>query len=384
MKRYFISIFFCVFLFIGATAQIDQEIRLFVDSTELIVNNGRKLLIKKIEENDNLKAKEIFDYLNDITSKKSYSAFNYTEEIYINLLICDWFKLSQLMSEFGNEFNKTPLPNVSPISKNLYDLIVKKSDSLMVDNQNNVVDSENRKINEILIHLLKTGQTDEQYNQMLKDFNNEFKPSKYSYFVKQYLPPVRIKLAYAWSIGSGMVLTTGKLADNFRPNASVNISMDINVGNVFSSLYLNASGLKLKVPFSATSGSETLNFEKNETFHYLNAGLKGGYFFVRDDRFHLAPYLSISGSFLESKRYEPEDDEKEFQIFNSFTYGFGLNAEIKIKDFTRPNFYTYYGKYYISVKLDGGYNFIAKSKHPEFKGDTPFFSVAFVMGFGEF
>jgi hypothetical protein len=78
-----------------------------------------------------------------------------------------------------------------------------------------------------------------------------------------------------------------------------------------------------------TSDTDTLNFELNEKFSYLDAGLKGGYFIVRSNRFHLAPYASISGSHLESTKYDdPKDKDLEYEIFNSFTYG--IAAELFI------------------------------------------------------
>ena len=198
------------------------------------------------------------------------------------------------------------------------------------------------------------------------------------------MPRVRVKASFAWSLGSGMVITTGKLANNYKSNASINMSMDINIEKLFTSLYLNASGLKLKEPFSVTLNSEIITFNRNESFHYLDAGLKGGYFFIRNERFHVAPYLSISGSFLESKRFDPEDNEKEYQVFNSFTYGGGLHTEVKIKDLSYTNVYGYAQRSYISLKMEGGYNVIAKFNDNLSKGNTPYFTVAFVWGFGEF
>ena len=133
-------------------------------------------------------------------------------------------------------------------------------------------------------------------------------------------------------------------------------------------------------------GIETIDFNKNESFQYLDAGLKCGYFFIRNGRINFSPYFSISASFLESKRYDSEDDNKEYKVFNSFTYGPGIHNEIKLKEFNTSNRYYYYGyeHSYISFKVDAGYNFIAKFKDEYFKGNTPYVMVGLIWGIGDF
>lgn len=76
-----IKYLFICFILVSATpdidAQINKEIKAFVDSTELIVNNGSKMLEAKIIENDFVKGREIYDYHTEITAGKTYSALDY-------------------------------------------------------------------------------------------------------------------------------------------------------------------------------------------------------------------------------------------------------------------------------------------------------------------
>jgi hypothetical protein len=162
--------------------------------------------------------------------------------------------------------------------------------------------------------------------------------------------------------------------------------MDFNVDRVFTSLYLNATNLKLKEPFTAISSYDTLDFTLDEKFSYLDGGLKAGYFFIRNHRFHLAPYISISGSFLESMRYDdPDDNDLEYEVFNSFTYGAGLHTEVKLLHFATSNYYYYGGTdSHLSLKLEAGMNKMAKFKDPYAVGEITYITCALVWGFGQF
>ena len=182
-----------------------------------------------------------------------------------------------------------------------------------------------------------------------------------------------------------MVFTTGDLASNFSNNASFNMGMDINIHKLFTSLYLHGSILKLQEPFMAVWRTDSLNLMCDEKFSYLDAGLKTGYFIVRNNCFHLAPYASLSGSFLESTKFDdPSDNELEYEVFNSFTYGAGLHTEIKLYEYEYPSFYYGVTKGYLSMKLETGYNKILKFKDVLSTGDTPYFILAIVIGFGQF
>lgn len=132
------------------------------------------------------------------------------------------------------------------------------------------------------------------------------------------------------------------------------------------------------------SDTDTLDFVEGEKFTYFDGGLKAGYFLIRSKRFHLAPYVSVSGGFLESTKFEyEEDDDLEWEIFNSFTYGGGLHTEILLYEIP-GNEYSTGSPGYFSLKLEAGYNKILKFKDTYAEGDMPYFICALVLGFGRF
>lgn len=100
----------------GVNAQIDKEIKAYIDSTEIIVNNGRKMLESKIIEGDFPKAREIYRYLTELTTEKTYSAFSYTEHLLLNIILSEWENLTQFMFFYPERINKRIYQNAYNIN----------------------------------------------------------------------------------------------------------------------------------------------------------------------------------------------------------------------------------------------------------------------------
>jgi hypothetical protein len=378
-----ISLLFIVFP-LKVKSQIENEIKAYVDSTEIIVNNGRKMLVKSLTEHNYPKAFEIYQYLTNLTLKKNYSAFYYSEDIYINMLMGDWNNLLIYMLDYSNKIKKTVYPDSYAIMPVLYKRLSPACDSLFMVCKKSGCDKESEKVLGLLFHLIGKGSADNEYNDMLIAFRKEYKETRYADFLNNYMPHRKIQGTVSWAIGSGGIFTTGKLSENFSSNVSFNMAMDISIQKVYASLYLNSANLKLNIPFSVTGETENLTFDKDESFHYLDAGLKAGYFIIRNGKFRFAPYGSASGSFLESRLYDTEKDGKEYRIFNSFTYGAGLYGELKITEFQSHNMYGASVTNYIGLKMETGYNVVNKFKSEAYKGNLPYASIALVWGFGDF
>lgn len=342
------------------------------------------MILKNLSENNIEKANEVYLYLSKTTSNENYAAFYYIEDLYINLIARNWLTVSDYMENYSNKIQKTIYPSSNDMVSILYKILMEKSDTLMTQLKNSIIDEESKQVIELFLYILKSEQADEHYNNLLIGFGNDYPDSKYNNFIKFFLPGKKNHSSMAVSLGSGVVFTTESLAQFFESNASFNMSFDINVQKVFTSLYLNTTGLKLKEPFSAVSDQHVLDFRYNESFHYLDAGLKGGYFILRNSHLHLTPYLSISGSSLKSNRFEPVDDDMEFEAFNSFAYGGGIHVELKIKDFEYSNLYGSRMNSFISMKADAGYNVISKINEKFFEGNIPYISLALVWGIGKF
>ncbi|HET6557753.1 MAG TPA: hypothetical protein VFG54_10600 [Prolixibacteraceae bacterium] len=384
-KSLFLTILLLILFLFNGEAQIANEIKAYVDSTEVQVINGRKLLIQKLTEKDDHKAKEIYLYLSALSTDNNSAAFNYTENIYANLLFENWNTLITYMQEYRQKISTFTYPANDPLARVFYDRISTVTDSLMLESQESGLDKESQKVIQLTLHLLKVRTADPEYDRLYKAFRQEYKQSVYSDYVTSYLPAASVKASMSFSGGSGIIFPTGKLGDSFSPNARGNFSIDFSVNKVYVSFYLTGSGLHLKSPFTATSQSDTLFFDNDESFSYLEGGMKTGYFLLRNKWLQVAPYVNISGTTLESKRFDDEEEnDKEFAVLNSFTFGPGIHTAIKLYENTKTDVNGYQNLYFFSLKVDAGYNLHAKYDQKLFKGNTPNVMVGLVMGIGNF
>jgi hypothetical protein len=381
-----------VFIFAGilsVQAQIENEIRNYVDSTELLMNNGRKLLVQKILDEDILKARKIFYYLKDESASKKCTSFYYGEELYIYMALSDWnnwFNHAEKISELNNQgicYNFT-----EKYSDKLYKFLYQKVDSIQKEVDLQDFNAEDRELLNIFLYLVKSGKVDDEYDLKVNNFKKKYKNSKYNNFLTQFLPAPTFKGAFAYSVGPTYIIPNQKLAEVFNSGYLFNLTMDFNIKKVYTSLYVNTGLLELATPiyFSDNNNNVVMTFNPGEKFSITGGGLSLGYFLVRSKIFHLTPFVTIGGYTLESNLYEDERDP-EYQIYNSFTYGPGLHTELKLFEFNLDQgMYGYYGqsKSYISLKLDAGYDFITKHNSVDFKGNQTYFRFGLSWGIGEF
>jgi hypothetical protein len=303
------------------------------------------------------------------------------------MLTNDWNTVESAILYYEKYKNKILYPGCVELTQVLYEMTQKRTEQIEASCNQASINEQTKRIIEVLLQYIRNGNAKDSYNKWLMSYRKEFDNPQYEAFEKGFLPRMILKSAWNFSFGSGMVFATDGLSNSYSNAAMFSFGMDFNVQKVFTSLYFQGASLKLKEPFTVYSGIDTMKFEVDEKFPYLNFGLKGGYFLLRNERFHIAPYLTISGSSLKSDRYdEPEDNDLEYEIFNSFTYGAGLHTEIKLLDIPYRSYYYMGGmnQGYFSIKLEAGYNKILRFKDQYAKGDTPYFICSLVLGFGDF
>lgn len=382
----FAALFFSVF---SSNAQLLDEIRAYVDSSEVVFNNGRRMLYQSISDSDVIRSEKLFILLKEEAAKKHCSAFSYNEELYINLLLKDW---KSWLANAENYKNRIALAGCYSFQDNyverLYNLTIKNIEDI----ENSLVDidlqTDERELIQLYLYLIKNN-PDEIYSVRYKNLKKNHSKTLYSEFIKGYMPRPVTKGAFAFSIGPTLMIPSGKLADNFNTGVLFNYTMDFNIGKVYSGFHFDAGSLELTQAINFVDGGNNVvhTFTPGDKFSIVGGGLYGGYFLVRNKRFQLAPYVKIGGYTLESTLYNDVDDP-EYEILNSFVYGPGLHTEIKLTEFTLD---PYYGTLpgmesnsYLSLKLDIGYDIVTQKINPDFKGNLPYLRVGLVWGIGNF
>lgn len=376
-----------VFVLVPAQSQIINELKSFVDSTEIIFNNGRRMMYQSLATGDVAKAREVYTYLNDESRKKQCKAFSYNEELYINLLLSDWEGWLQNAEEYTERIKITSCYNYSEsYVERYYNLAYKSLDRLKNEMQKQNLHPEQRDLLSIYFNLIAHDQDNEIYKVLYKAFQRNYPLSTYTEFLKGYLPKPSIKRSMVFSLGPTVVIPTGQLSKVFSPGVLFNYTMDFNIGKVYAGFHFDAGSLELLKPIGFTDGMQQVFFNPGERFSFVGGGLYMGYFLLRSGRIHIAPYMNIGGYTFESNLYPNNDPE--FQIFDSFVFGPGIHTEFRIAEFTIDSYYgTTPGiqpKSYVSLKMDIGYDIVTQKVNPLYSGNLPYLRFGLVWGIGNF
>jgi len=367
--------------------QIGEEIRSYVDSSEIVLKNGRRLLLNSLREHNYDKAGEVYLYLRKEMDNKPYDAFNYEELLYINMILGNWSIFADKAKNFKVFIQNSTYPETYPLIDPLYKIVLNRNDQILENLNNSKIDDQGQKVAALFLHLIKQQQTDETYDEMYRAFMRQYSNSAYNDFLTLYLPRPSLYLAWSWSIGAHAMATTGSLERYFPSGVGGFMAMDLNYRELYTSLFVGFATLDLKKEFIEPLLGVDTEFNKGENFSYGQVDIKGGYFILRNDRFHLAAFFNLGGAWLQSTRFDPEDgNDPDIYLFNTFKYGPGLHAEVKLGEWNYQGGYMgrVPAKHYVSIKFEAVYNFLNKAESTKFNGDIYNVNLGLVWGFGHF
>lgn len=364
-----------------AHSQIGDEIRGYVDSTEVIVNKGRQLLLQKLKADDFTKTAEIYNYLNELTEANIFKAFSHSEKLSISTLTNDWNSVLLLLQNYDRESKQYAYQQAFPIMMFLRESLEKKEAELKQKIDEAALPAQETELLHIFLRLIAGQRFNTETHNMAEAFRAAYKTTPYDAFLNANFPQNPIIGTMSFALGPMMLFPSGKIASDYKLHVGIDFSMDYNRNRLYTSLFVSGAGARSKKDFDAEIDNDSVFFDTNDKFSYLNVGIKAGYMMVSTGKFCAGPYVSIGGTVFESNLYK-DSNEDEYQIFNAFALGIGLHTEVQLFQFEQ---YNYYGstKSYIGLKLDGGYSLITKHQHG-YKGNMPYASLSFVWGIGSY
>jgi hypothetical protein len=367
-------------------SQIDSEIRNFVDSAEIIITNGRKLLLNSILDGDNQKAIEVYEYLMKTTEKRTVKAFYYSEILVINIVTENFSEFARYAKNY-KEFR-----DIRRVGKTFefYELVLeeikKKGDEIRNTLKQSSLPNYEKQAVELFLCLIEDNNKGEKYSNLHSEFHRIKTNTGYEDFLRTFLPKPYKKMSMALSYGASGNMPTQKLAHYFYDFVASSMSVDFSFNRFYGSMFVTAGQTPLKKPFTTTTQSDIYYFSAKEKFNYTEAGFLFGYYFSRNDRYNLALYISSAGASLSSNRYGTSESEKEITIFSQGCVSAGIHGEFRIFNYTPKyaNYYGHYGKGYLSMKLDLGIGNPVTFEMKEFEGKIAYSRLALVWGFGDF
>lgn len=379
---------------IPVKAQLDAHLLGYVDSTEIIMNNGRRLVYQSLAEGNYSKAEEVYNYLKAEADKRLCFAFNLNEDLYINLLLTNWNNWFSIARSYNEQISKSACYNFSEnYVERLFKLTQKNLQRINENLTQQTLVADESSLIELFLQLISNDELNQLYKARYNLFQKKYPASQYNGFFTKYFPKPPVKAGFSMSAGPTFVRPSGNLSEVFKNGTMINMTIDLNVGRLYSGLHVDAGWLDLKVPivFRDNSGQVVMSFNAGETFSLTGGGLYAGYFLFRTKHFQLAPFMKLGAYTFESMLYPDYDEynDPEFQIFDSFIFGPGLHTEFKLHEFTLDSYYSMFpgaeATSYISLKMDVGYDVVTTKKiSPDFKGNLPYLRLGLVWGFGNF
>ncbi len=372
---------------LSANAQIENEIRSFVDSTETIINNGKRLLASEVRTMNYEKAIEIYNYLNQKTKPDNCSAFSYNEHLLIALITSDWDTFLTKAEEYRKNIYPCH-PNTHSIQRELSEEFFKFNDMFYQNALDAGLNSEDSDLIELFYLSLNRQEESDKYEEEYRLFKKKYPQTRYVDFLKHYLPVPQISMAMIFSFGASAIFPQGNLGSNFT--YGVNPAMDIafTYQKWYFGLSVSTASIRSKYSFDTqTDRYETISFYPDDKFNFEIVGFKGGYSLLQSNWFKLTPFVELGGASLTSNIYPaPKNNNDEVRLFRSFYTGPGMIAEIKLAQFKGRNTYDWNATppSYLSLRLDGGYNLITNQKFDMLKGDAPYVSLKLTWAMGNF
>ncbi|MFW5983352.1 MAG: hypothetical protein ACOCQ4_02535 [bacterium] len=371
--------------FMKSYAQVEDEIKTFVDSTEIIVTQGRKMMAHKINEKKYEKVLEVYDYLNEKAAESDCYPFTYVENIYLFAVTAQWDRWIE-MAENYEEYNKPLCSQIDDrIIRYLFDDLQENDSLLKEDLENSSLKREDKDIISLFLFISENGADNMEYAKKLKEFRKSYPQTRFQTFLNKFMPDKPINASLGFSLGASQVSLTSNLAENFEPKTLVNFAMDFDVNRFHSSLTFSIGSLELQSPFSASLDGVQYDFEMNEDFHFLDAGVDLGFFIVKSKHINIAPYMHLGTTVLESKLFNDDYNEEELKLINKFTYGAGVSAEVKLFKFSHSN-YNYYiqrtvdSESFIGLKIEGGYNKVNGAEYNAYEGNYAYARFSLIYG----
>lgn len=388
MKR--TKLFLSAFVFFAtlntAKAQIDMESLLtnFVDTTELMVNNGRRMMIQHVQAGDFQGVAELYELLNERTRAKNCDAFLYNESLLIAILTENWKEFLRKAENFS-EIVRTPIcypirdqqlffalrSDFHANSSNFFNSAMKAG---LTDEEKEVV--------ELFFYIVRHGQ-DENFDRKIRAFKRNHPRSRFSDFVENYLPSPEQRIAMAFGLGGAGIFPTGSLKDYFAPIPAFAISLDFYVNNFFFGLLANGGNMKLATPLLNDVTRYERDLPKNERFMYRDVGLAVGYIVAQNSWLQFSPYVNLGRTNIRTNFHSGQENDLEFKISDSFFIGPGLRTEVKLFGF-RATDQMIDEPSSINLRFDVGYNFPATYQFPQARGNVFYARLSLVWWLGKF
>ena len=334
MKKLIIFLTVLIFaLSVFSQEDIKSEILSYSDSTELIIRNGRKLIVDKIIAGDHQGAASTLNFLKENTDKR-YVILYPGEELLVSLATRN-FPLFLFNAKNFNTLleGKTRSVAGENIMNELQEYLLNEMPFITEDLQNIQMEEKYKEIIRIYIRYY-TNESMTELNKTIRDYEKSYPNSEYSDFLtelKRLTSTARMNFVF----GYGNEFLNGDIAEVFTNRLHVmNIEIDGFINQLYLSLFIGGSISRVNANTDLPVKNKDWIHAKEEKVSNLKYGMKIGRTVFSNQRLNVYPYISIGGYEMNSQSSEFENkdsDNPKDNLTGSFFTGFGIASDIVLK-----------------------------------------------------
>lgn len=318
-------------LFNASRAQLILEEEILkiesVDSTHFYIDNGRRLIVKKVEEGRNDELMEVIRYLNQRVDSSMQLLFYQSEKQLIGLIANDFDYFFEATKSYNNQGNKFLPPN-----DNLYIVCTKEfrnnQEQWKTWYENLNLFEEKKQVIRIFLGFVGVFNNQAENHTVSNRFRKKYPNSQYLNFVNSIRNHFFSNYG-EYSMGFGSINFNGSLA-NVMNNGKI---LHFEYGWLSNKLYFN---MYLTNILQSTLVN-TLYTEYEDHVYQLNGGSplntwivggKIGWVILENYRFKIYPYLNICSLSNDAKDISIDDGLLNLNV--NMGLGGGLNADVAL------------------------------------------------------
>ncbi len=377
------SIFFVLFLLAPlldfAQENLKQQIIQYTDSTEIMIRNGRKLVVDKTVRGDSQGAVEAMNYLKNHVDA-AYIIFYPAEELLLNLANSNFQQFLYTAAHFNNLLeDKTKYIMVDNITGQINAFLTGEMKLIEKDLERSDLEPESRQFIQLYIQYYK-GEDNYELNRKIKAYQKSYPASEYN----EFLNLMKNDIVPSWMnfcLGYGHEFLNGNMAQNFNSHfQSMNFELEWFIRQFYISLFFQGSVEKLH----SNRNMPVINYDyihtpEDDVFS-IKYGIKLGKSLVTTKTIRFFPYVSLGNYQMKSQKSNfniPDDESANLKLTSVFSPGLGAACDIYLKSFKNKLNGETVGQWFIRPGV--GYDVFITGKD-EAKGGSLF--VNFTMGIG--
>lgn len=320
---------------------IKSEILSYSDSTEMIIRNGRKLILDKTVEGDHAGANKTLNFLKE-NSDKRYIILYPGEELLFSLATRNFPLFLYIAKNFDTLLEgKTKSVAGESMVFELREYLSTEMPFIREELEEYQMAEADKKLMHIYIRYYMNEDLAE-LNTIIKNYQKAYPNSEYSYFLNE-LKNLTTTARMNFVFGYGNEFLNGDIAEVFTNRLHVlNMEIDGFINQLYLSFFIGGSVSQVRSNIDLPVRKKDWIHAREEKVSSLKYGMKIGRTIFSNQRLNIYPYLSIGGYEMNSQSSEfknKDSDNPKNNLTGSFFAGFGAASDIVLKKWEPKSLY---------------------------------------------